>query len=75
MTLLSLTAKGDNGGVRVEWETAQEIDTLGFNLYRNMVRDGPYEKLNSELIPGLIYSVTGRTYTYEDTNVTQSSFT
>ncbi len=37
--------------IHVEWETVTEIDNLGFNLYRADTPDGPYVKLNEELIP------------------------
>ncbi len=37
--------------IHVEWETVTEIDNLGFNLYRADAPDGPYIKLNEELIP------------------------
>jgi len=37
--------------VHVEWETVTEVDNLGFNLYRADASDGPYVKLNEELIP------------------------
>jgi len=35
----------------VQWETSQEIDNLGFNLYRSGTRNGPKRQLNRELIP------------------------
>ena len=35
----------------VEWETATEIDTIGFNVTRAESRDGPWIKLNDSLIP------------------------
>jgi subtilisin-like proprotein convertase family protein len=38
-------------GVLVEWETAAEWDTLGFNLWRSDTADVPTLQLNSELIP------------------------
>ncbi|MBN1139662.1 MAG: proprotein convertase P-domain-containing protein [Anaerolineae bacterium] len=37
--------------IHVEWETVTEIDNLGFNLYRAESPDGPYVRLNEELIP------------------------
>jgi hypothetical protein len=43
--LLSFTATGDGPAVEVSWETAQEIDNLGFNLYRGPSREGPFTKL------------------------------
>jgi len=69
--LISFTATGQDDSVLVEWETAQEIDNLGFNLYRTSDPGGSYTKLNSSLIPGLISSVSGQQYAYIDRHVTR----
>ena len=37
--------------IHVQWETNQEIDNLGFNLYRSNTHDGAKVKLNRQLIP------------------------
>jgi hypothetical protein len=37
--------------IHVQWETSQEVDNLGFNLYRSGTRNGPKRQLNRELIP------------------------
>ena len=37
----------------LSWETASELDNLGFHLYRSVSADGPYERITSALIPGL----------------------
>ena len=58
ITLASFSARTDEGRVNVEWTTKSEIDNLGFNLYRS-VNGGAEVKLNSDLIPGLISSVSG----------------
>ena len=55
--------------VLVEWVTKTEIDNLGFNLYKSTEKEGIYTKLNNKLIPGLVNSVSGRRYTYDDVNV------
>lgn len=44
-------AWADGAAIRVEWETASELDTLGFNLYRAESADGPWTQLNDALIP------------------------
>jgi hypothetical protein len=36
--------------IEVQWETAQEIDTLGFNLYRSATPDGWKTRVNEQLI-------------------------
>ncbi len=35
----------------MQWETSQEIDNLGFNLYRSNTRTGTKIRLNRALIP------------------------
>ncbi|NIQ81051.1 MAG: DUF2341 domain-containing protein, partial [Anaerolineales bacterium] len=69
--LVDFRATGNGNNVRVSWKTAMEINNLGFNLYRSTTRAGSYAKLNDSLIPGLLYSATGKTYTYDDANVTK----
>jgi hypothetical protein len=68
--LIAFNASGDGNQVRVDWQTAQEIRNLGFNLYRGTGPAGPFFKINDRLIPGLIYSVKGKSYSYLDTAVT-----
>jgi hypothetical protein len=69
--LVDFRATGNGNKVKVSWRTAMEINNLGFNLYRSTTRGGSYTKLNDSLIPGLLYSATGKTYTYDDGNVTK----
>jgi hypothetical protein len=49
--LASFDAMPAGGSVLVTWETAMEINNVGFNLYRGETLDGPYTKLNESLIP------------------------
>jgi len=69
--LLSFTATGANDAVQVAWETASETGNLGFYLYRADSPAGPYSRITDQLIAGLNFSPAGRTYTYQDTDVTQ----
>lgn len=39
------------GATVLEWETAQEIDNIGFNLYKASDLHGIRKKVNRELIP------------------------
>lgn len=52
----------------VQWTTATEINTAGFNVYRAERAEGPYTKLNAQLIPASD-ALTGGKYQYEDTTV------
>lgn len=58
------------GDILVEWETATEIDTLGFNLYRSESPGGPYTRLNASLIPSQSPGApVGAVYTWLDEHV------
>ena len=37
--------------VLIEWETAIEMDTVGFNILRSPALDGTSERINPDLIP------------------------
>jgi hypothetical protein len=66
--LASFEATAKAQDVALSWETASEVDNLGFNLYRGDAADGPWTQLNAGLIPSLVPpgSPVGATYTYED---------
>ena len=53
----------------VEWSTASEMDTAGFNLYRSTSEDGPYERINPSLIPGSTDPQIGGDYEFVDEQV------
>ncbi|HEX5736202.1 MAG TPA: C25 family cysteine peptidase [Blastocatellia bacterium] len=46
----SFTVKGYDGGQYLRWQTAREVDNLGFNVYRD--ESGKRVRLNSELLAG-----------------------
>lgn len=65
--LTSFTAEAEEAGVRVMWETASELNNVGFNLYRATSVDGPWTQLNATLIPAQMPgSAMGATYTWLD---------
>ena len=49
VTLVSFEAEVVQAGVRVSWETASEVNNLGFYVWRSDAEDGIYERM-SELI-------------------------
>ncbi len=53
--------------VIVEWATASELDTVGFNLLRAETPAGPFEQINEALIPSASDTLTGNSYSYKDT--------
>lgn len=52
--------------VVVEWSTATELDTIGYNLYRSETADGEYLQVNPQLIPASTDPLTGGEYEYLD---------
>jgi hypothetical protein len=71
--LISFTAAGAGVAVRVGWQTGEESDNKGFNLYRAASAGGPYAKLNSGLIPSGSVSSEGRDYAFIDTLVSRGA--
>lgn len=64
--LVSFTALGTGQGVRVEWETASEIDTEGFRLWRAEGENGEYSAITENLIPAGGGPAQGAAYTFDD---------
>lgn len=58
-----------NPRIVIEWQTATEIDTVGFNLYRAEQPDGPYIRINEAIILSSGGSLRGDSYRYVDANV------
>jgi hypothetical protein len=67
VTLASFSALPFGSTILVEWETASEVSTLGYNLYQAQDLEGERIRLNSDLIlsqvPG---SPAGTTYRFVD---------
>jgi hypothetical protein len=66
IALVSLTATPLADAVLLEWETASEMDTAGFNLWRAEAASGPYIQLNADLIPARGEPYVGARYHYID---------
>ncbi len=67
MVLGYLAVRGMNKAVvLVEWSTASELNTAGFNLYRAENPEGPYTQINTNLFPASPDPLTGGAYQYED---------
>lgn len=52
--------------VTLAWTTASEVNTAGFNLYRSESANGPYTRINPQLIPTAANALTGGKYEYQD---------
>lgn len=71
VTLESFTAENfPEKNVRLLWETATEIDVLGFNILRRSALESAFELINSELIPAQAPgSLLGAAYSWLDPNL------
>ena len=66
LLLVLLLAGCRNQGAQIQWSTASEVDTAGFNIYRSESPDGPWVKINDELIPPSDDPLSGGEYTFTD---------
>ncbi|MBI5375843.1 MAG: SBBP repeat-containing protein [Candidatus Schekmanbacteria bacterium] len=55
--------------VLLTWQTATEIDNLGFNILRSETADGQYVKINNRLIKAKGSSTKGVSYKFKDKNI------
>ena len=57
--------------VALTWDTASEVGTAGFNIYRKPESDAAadWERVNEDLVPAAGDEVAGATYRYEDDNL------
>jgi hypothetical protein len=69
IALVSFTAAPLGRGVLLAWQTASELDTAGFNLWRSDAADGPYARVNEALIPAAGGPTWGASYTFTDVAV------
>ena len=69
ITVASFNAQPGNSKVTLIWETGDETDNLGFNIYRAESKDGEYVKINGSLIASKVGSGLGETYVYVDSGV------
>jgi hypothetical protein len=66
--LASFSATTQGRTIELTWQTVDEVDNLGFNVYRARSPDGPRTRLNEGLIPSLLPpgSSEGAVYTFVD---------
>jgi len=69
ITLSSFIAEPMNGSVFLFWETASEIDNVGFNLYRSESKNGGLTLLNDDIIIAEGSPTEGMSYEFIDENV------
>jgi len=66
-TVSNFNAEVSTSGVMLSWDTAEEVNTAGFNLYRTPAGGGATTKINRSLILSAGSKVVGASYQYIDT--------
>lgn len=56
----------DGGKIIIRWRNESEHDNYGFNIYRGESKDGPFKKINKEIIPGAGTTSSPKEYVYVD---------
>ncbi|MBI5303136.1 MAG: hypothetical protein HY868_13460 [Chloroflexi bacterium] len=73
VTLVAFNARVVRQGVtshgELTWRTTSEVHTAGYNIYRSARADGPYARINAQLIPAVNDAKIGGTYKYFDNDV------
>ncbi len=68
--LSAFNAAVHNGTVRLSWTTESETESCGFRLYRSVqTPSGPFERINSRLVPSAGHSSGQKHYVYDDGDV------
>ena len=66
---VALIRLGSPARVVVTWDTASEVDTAGFFLYRGRSADGPFSLLDETPVPATGDPLVGAAYHYDDREV------
>ena len=56
----------NQASILVEWSTASELETIGFNVLRGENPDGPFVQINEAVIPATDQSLIGGEYSFSD---------
>lgn len=67
IVLLSFEASVEGQAIHITWETASEVDTLGFYIQRSVQEAGGYERISDLVLA--VGDVVGASYGITDTNV------
>lgn len=69
VTLASFDATPGSGAVTLNWQTGDETDNFGFNIYRSQTEDGEYITINDSSIISKAETGSGASYVFVDENV------
>src|SRR5262245_66224828 len=67
--LASFSAVPSPAGITLQWETAREIDVLGWNVYRSSSPSEVFQRVNPVTLPSGADSLEETDYLYQDSSV------
>jgi hypothetical protein len=53
----------------LKWTTASEVDNFGFDIYRSVAEDGPFEKITDEPLAGAGTTDEPQSYVFVDSEI------
>lgn len=56
----------------LKWTTASEVDNFGFDIYRGLSEEGPFERITAELLPGAGTTDEPQSYVFLDEDIDPS---
>jgi hypothetical protein len=68
-SVIAITQLATQPMIEINWKTASEFDTAGFNIYRSDAPDQGYQQINNGLIHGAADTASGAEYSFVDKNV------
>jgi hypothetical protein len=71
--IIALTQLIDRPSIEINWKTASEFDTAGFNIYRSDRPGNGFQQINDELIHALADISVGAEYSFVDDDVVRGT--
>jgi len=66
--MTQMEGESTSEGIVLSWETASEVNSQGYRVWRSGASDGDYEQITTRLIPSEGNSSSGASYTFTDRN-------
>ena len=58
----------------IRWSTASEVENFGYDVYRGLAEEGPFERITEDPIPGAGTTDTPSRYSFVDDTIAPADF-